>query len=178
MTTASTIKTRTIKDCREWLGLDPKYKEVIQLSYESFPSKVSKIAKSLPVKILRSKLPPRISGEIRRVSQEPESYEVRINRFDSKSRQRFTAAHELAHFFLHRNLLDRPVVDTVLYRSRLSTAREAEANRLAANILMPTEEVKRYLVQHGGLRTEEDVLHMASHFGVSDMALKFRLGIR
>src|SRR3546814_18529596 len=52
-------------------------------------------------------------------------------------RRRFSIAHEIAYFALHRNLIGDGVTDDAMYRSNLSSAVEVQANRMAAGILMP-----------------------------------------
>ncbi len=80
-----------------------------------------------------------------------------------RGRYRFTLAHELAHWRLHRHLYLRRAGETWLrpggdgrpdhvLRSRSSDPKEVQANRLAACILMPREMVKRQWCQaHGSL---------------------------
>lgn len=81
-----------------------------------------------------------------------------------RGRYRFTLAHELAHWRLHRQLYLRragertllPMVPTrpdhVLRRSSHTDPKEVQANRLAAALLMPREMVKRaWHEQHGSM---------------------------
>jgi Zn-dependent peptidase ImmA (M78 family) len=66
-----------------------------------------------------------------------------VNKNDSPARQRFTIAHELGHWVLHRSKIeaDRDIV--VLYRKALeegeSDILEQEANCFAANLLVPSD---------------------------------------
>jgi Zn-dependent peptidase ImmA (M78 family) len=71
-----------------------------------------------------------------------------------RGRYRFTLAHELAHWRLHRHLYlrrasARPLVTDVtgqpdhVFRSGAPDPKEFQANQLAACILMPREMVKR-----------------------------------
>ncbi|MCV5491602.1 ImmA/IrrE family metallo-endopeptidase, partial [Escherichia coli] len=64
-----------------------------------------------------------------------------MNQHDMQARRRYTLAHEIAHFLLHRHLLRDGITDDVLYRSSQSSQIEAEANRLAADIIMPMHQV-------------------------------------
>lgn len=86
-------------------------------------------------------------------------------------------AHEISHFFLHRHLLKNGIKDDVLYRSSQSNEIEAEANRLAADILMPIELVqlliKKYSVDD--LDKEQVYEHVAAELAVSKTALIIRL---
>lgn len=71
-----------------------------------------------------------------------------------RGRYRFTLAHELAHWRLHRHLYLRRAGERTLLpgatgrpdhvlRSRQTDPKEVQANRLAASLLMPREMVKR-----------------------------------
>tara|TARA_R110001606_G_scaffold120544_1_gene252293 strand:- start:89 stop:541 length:453 start_codon:yes stop_codon:yes gene_type:complete len=144
---------------------------------EALPVKVSQICQAFDIRILRAPLPARISGEIRPSATEPGKFEIKINRYESEVRQRFTAAHELAHYLLHRDVIGDGIVDSVLYRSRLSDVREAEANRLAADILMPINQITSYIEERRAYDFDDEQLsEMAEMFKVSEMALRFRLG--
>ena len=163
---------------KEWLRLSHAEQESIMPFLQSVPVKVSAICRALGVKILTAPLPARISGEIRPNTDGPESHVIRINRYESDVRQRFTAAHELSHFLLHRDAIGDGIIDSVLYRSRLSDVREAEANRLAADILMPIDAITLYIEDRRALDFDDhEVSEMAENFRVSEMALRFRLGV-
>lgn len=118
----------------EWNSLCSEYQQLLETHQTTYPVQLGAIAKALGIKILSSTLRSDISGEIRETNGE---VTIKVNRHDAKTRQRFTVAHELAHYFLHRDLLKDGIVDDVLYRSSHSTYIEQEANRLAADILMP-----------------------------------------
>ena len=100
-------------------------------------------------------------------------------------RQKFTVAHELGHFALHLPYVSSPREDgeifvdnsIQLYRksSRPRTdpseqRREFQANRFAAALLMPAEEVKHRA--NSGL----SVLALAKEFGVSEQSMTYRMG--
>lgn len=67
-------------------------------------------------------------------------YSMWVNQNHSAGRQRFSIAHELAHFILHHDQLTEL---GKLARSGSSTL-EQEADELAADILMPKKAVDRY----------------------------------
>lgn len=159
---------------REWNSISKEYQEIIKKYQESFPIKVGQIAKDLNLVVKSATLRAGVSGEIRKVG---DSYVIRINRHDVKERQRYTLAHEIAHFLLHRDEIGDGIVDTVLYRSRLSDAKEAEANRLAADILMPWEKLSSYYQKHTNLEKVEKLEKVAADLEVSTTALKYRLGL-
>jgi len=84
------------------------------------------------------------------------SYEIIIRQDDNYCRQRFTFAHELGHYFMHRDKLDGgSIVDfydrdgatpgrSVVMRRQRSADSEEEvvANEFAAELLMPEKKVR------------------------------------
>ena len=119
-------------DTNDLGGLDPQKRAVISRYLKSCPIQVGQQAKEFDVAVRVSRLERGISGQITR---EGDHYVIRINRYEARERQRFTIAHELAHFLLHRNIIDASpsgIRDNVLYRSGKPREVEFEANRLAA----------------------------------------------
>lgn len=156
----------------EWKSLDAGIRGCIEELQLEVPVSVKKIADELGLKVLAATLPAGVSGEIR---PEDGAFAVRVNRHDSKVRQRFTVAHEIAHYLLHRKYIGSGISDDALYRSSLSDAREAQANRLAADILMPEKQVRCiYSVEMH--RSGQDLVYsMAKRFQVSEAAMRIRL---
>lgn len=87
-----------------------------------------------------------------------------------------TAAHELAHLLLHREEIGSGIEDDVLYRSSLSDRREHQANRLAADILMP----EALLTEAREAAEEKGVgdvaLYLSDLFAVSEAAMRIKVG--
>jgi hypothetical protein len=159
---------------RDFGQLSNSHRVVIERAQEQFPVSLSAIAAGFGLKLVASTLRPGISGEIRPAG---DGFVINVNRHDSPSRQRFTVAHEIAHFLLHRDQIGDGISDDVLYRSSLSDAREAEANRLAADILMPRKAVADRLRTEGGVASDDVVARLALAFGVSEIAMRIRLGL-
>ena len=157
----------------EWHRLDEKEKQIIINAQQILPVKLSSIAAEMGVTVKSATLDAGISGEIKSFEN---SYLIRVNRHDVKERQRFTVAHELAHFLLHRDKIGDGIVDDVLYRSSLSDNLEAEANRLAADILMPWDKIKDIMNSMPDKRIEEKIEYLAKITEVSTTAVKIRLG--
>lgn len=116
----------------------------------------------------------RIEGELAR----DEVRDQWVIRFESKSnynRQRFTVAHELGHFFMHKI----PVIDRarVFRRSLQWDRKELEANVFAAELLMPisflTSTAKHILPTI--INIEDFITKMAEIFSVSRQAMTYRL---
>lgn len=130
------------------------------------------IANDLGIKVYTATLHKDISGAIRK---EDGQYVILINRSEGKYRQRFTIAHEIAHFVLHYDSIDNELKDIkveepIMYRSRLSNDLERQANKLAAEILMPFDLINKHYKD--GI---EDVSDIAEHLEVSKTALDIRL---
>lgn len=111
------------------------------------------------------------SGMIKKCS-DSDSYSIFVNAVHSKARRRFTIAHELAHWILHRDIIGDGILDDGLYRSGLPTPIEVEANRFAADILMP-----KLKVNDEWQKPDCDLDRLASIFGVSRQAMAIRLGV-
>lgn len=90
---------------------------------------------------------------------------VIINNSHCDGRKRFTAAHELGHIILH------PDQDNIDYRINFSNSntKETEANRFAAEILMPYED---FLICYR--KNDADLSYVANYFGVSVGAATIR----
>lgn len=148
---------------------------IVQRHLQQVPVRLGALAEDLGLKVFRSVLPPSVSGMIR-PSEVVGEYEIRINKFDSPERQRFTLAHEISHFLLHKTDIRAGITDNIMYRSQLTSRKEAEANRLAADIVMPVDAVRSALRYHGGVVSEDIVSRLADDFKVSVPAMRIRLG--
>lgn len=97
-------------------------------------------------------------------------YCIEANLRHSESRRRFTIAHELGHYCLHKGFLNS--VGTILERSTRSIVirdKEIEADEFAAELLMPqTEFTKQYKIN-------SDVNFLAEYFAVSIQATYMRI---
>jgi len=109
-----------------------------------------------------------ISGMIR---QEGDEHVIYVNMNHHVNRRRFTIAHEIAHFILHKDEIGDGIVDDALYRSGLSSKFEAEANSLAADILMPW-----HLLADDEI-SGISIAHLADKYQVSAAAMAIRLNI-
>jgi Zn-dependent peptidase ImmA (M78 family) len=97
---------------------------------------------------------------------------IKVNAFDPPVRQRFTVAHEIAHWLLGHvqpgQLAHRDPTD--LYA--VLDSREIDANRFAAQLLMP-EHVARHLASQ--VPPAQKVSILAQQFAVSEAAMGYRL---
>lgn len=137
------------------------------------PVKVGALATALGLRVVLATLPINISGLI---EPDGDGFVVKINRFESKERQRFTIAHEIAHYLIHRDRINAGIFDSVLYRSNLSSRMEAEANRLAADIVMPSQAVTAAINKRLSKLDDDGISELAEEFGVSKQAMTIRVG--
>ena len=145
----------------------------IILRYQSeAPVKVGGIARDLGLLVVVSDLPLAVSGMLVKDNKREGQWTVRVNRHEHRNRQRYTIAHEIAHFVLHKDAIGEQVVDDTFYRSGLSERREFEANALAAEILMPWPLIRDLM--DGGQKTADE---LANSLEVSIAAMNIRLGL-
>ena len=139
------------------------------------PVQVVPIAEELELAVWYDKtLPDNISGILLKNDElsGPSGFAIIANGKHAPVRRRFTIAHEIAHFVLHRDLIAGGIEDDALYRSGLSNRIEAAANRMAADVLMPWRLLNRALAEG---RATVDTL--AELFNVSRSAMSIRLGV-
>ncbi|MBS0882176.1 ImmA/IrrE family metallo-endopeptidase [Pantoea sp. JGM49] len=91
-----------------------------------------------------------------------------INSLHHPHRQRFTIAHELAHFIKHTIISDE-FNDSVFFRDGKINKIETEANKFAAELLMPETDFHNFINEKS--KTVEDI---ALYFQVSSMAVRLR----
>jgi hypothetical protein len=113
---------------------------------------------------------PDTSGRLIRIKNTESGFHIDLNGAHSAYRKRFTLAHELAHYLLHRDQIGDGVNDNAMYRSDLSDQLEVEANSLAAQILMPASLVRS--LYRGGLMY---LSGLSNAFQVSEEAMRIRL---
>lgn len=150
---------------------------IIEKYLSTYPVKLGGLARELGVGGIRvSSMRTGVSGQI---TKENGEYFIRVNRNEARERQRFTIAHELAHFLLHKDVIDRSpdgITDNVLYRSGAPEQIEYEANRLAADLVMPMDLIEQKLKDDfGGVVTEATIESLAASFQVSKAAMEIRL---
>lgn len=93
-------------------------------------------------------------------------------------RLRFTLAHELAHYIIHKQIFSGTGVAAALYNNDTDEdATEWQANYLAKAILMPNGQIKRcfYAVRQACKTRNEVIDQMAKTFEVSRQAMEIRL---
>jgi Zn-dependent peptidase ImmA (M78 family) len=149
----------------ETTNLQPS--EIVALYLGAAPVPVAQIAVALGLRVEGSAGLGEISGKI---EKDGPQYKITINASDPAVRQRFTLAHEIGHYILHRDLIGDGIVDDAMYRSKLGSYLETQANQYAAFILMPPA-----LFRHHASEVHNDASELARIFSVSNQAAEFRL---
>jgi Zn-dependent peptidase ImmA (M78 family) len=133
-----------------------------------YPVPVGKICSSLGIEALHYPMNDDESGKI---FLKNNKYFIRVNASHLPARRRFTVAHELGHYYHHKDFLDQE--SQILERNNYSglgfDEKEIEANQFAAELLMPRVHfIQKY--------SELKKLHLlAEYFFVSELAIKVRL---
>ncbi|MDR0675826.1 MAG: ImmA/IrrE family metallo-endopeptidase [Elusimicrobiota bacterium] len=120
------------------------------------------------------------SDESAFIVKDGEQFKIIVNENQNKERQRFSIAHEIAHFVLHKSHISdgskigRESIDS------LDNEKEIEADDLAANIIMPVKYVDEYLEtlkieKKTFIKDEKIIKKIASNFAVSKPAIILRL---
>jgi Zn-dependent peptidase ImmA (M78 family) len=151
----------------------------------SIPVNIEAMFKSFDIELDKnSELPDGVLGEI---SKEGDRYKVSIRKTDHYYRKRFTMAHELGHFVLHKDKIGNGIDDSDKYRkfrrtnNAVGEPEEREANNFAANILMPEDLVVEYAKDRGvfdkdGQIDQDALQEIATAFQVSKAAMEIRIG--
>ncbi|RXF67112.1 ImmA/IrrE family metallo-endopeptidase [Hansschlegelia zhihuaiae] len=143
---------------------------VVARHQASLPVNLDAIARDLGIPVQFRPLGEGVAGLIMRTGAPPSNFQILINSTEHPNRQRFTLAHELAHFILHRDLIDSNITDDTMYRSDMSNYIEVQANKMAADILMPWRLVRKYNEKYNG-----NVEDLSRLFAVSKAAMQIRL---
>lgn len=150
-----------------------KFMPIIKKHQNKVPVDVIAIANDLGILVYRNKEASNVAGRIVRDKKQGSSsgFVIFVNSSDPAVRQRFTIAHEIGHFILHSKFIGDGITDDALYRSGLSNKVEVEANKLAADILMPFHLVNQ------AINRESTIKALADKFAVSESAMSIRLGV-
>ena len=139
------------------------------------PVDVVKIANSNDIKVYEGDLDKKISGAIR-YKKEEKRFEILVNKNDAKTRQRFTIAHELGHYFLHQEFLksEEIHIDT-LYRA-VETYDEERAIEKVVDYFAGALLMNRTLLDKL-YKEDNSIQDLADIFNVSVSAMTVRLDI-
>jgi Zn-dependent peptidase ImmA (M78 family) len=156
------------------MNMKEEVQEIIKKHQKTTPVDIVAIAQDLGINVYRAKGSSDLAGKVVKDSEYggESGYAIFVNSNDSPRRQRFTISHEVAHFLLHKDEIGDGIVEDALYRSGLSNKKEAEANKVAAEILMPWHLINQ--VMNDKIKSIQD---LAEIFQVSESAMSIRLGV-
>ena len=93
---------------------------IIEKHQRAAPVLVTAIARELGLEVYNTSVwTDDISGMIRKEQGGSSGYAIYVNGTHPESRRRFTIAHEIGHFILHREFIGDGITDDALYRSAL-----------------------------------------------------------
>ena len=155
--------------------------EILTDAMSNLPVNVEQVIEDLGIKYFNE---PMDKGQSGATELKDGKYTIRVNSLEARQRQRFTAAHELAHYLLHREMLVKQgrlarhadsLYDEHAQKNvavPFNPHHEVEANKLAAEIIMPRQEIERLYDP-----TKDNFEEVAKQLGVSRSALVIRLKI-
>lgn len=133
------------------------------------PADILVIAKNNNISVYKIDLGERVLGAIR-YKKEEEKFQILLNNREDLTRQRFTLAHEIGHFFLHQDILksDEIHID-IMYR--ITEENEKEVEYFAGALLM------NKLLLEKTYETIKDIKELAKLFEVSESDMTLRLSM-
>lgn len=157
-------------------GLDIVKKEANKIRSKFAKDKriidLEQVANANNIKIISEDFMESISGLFVKENGE---YIIAVNKNHHGNRKRFTIAHELGHFILHKedNLHYDPNTkkDTEIFlrADGVISGNETDANHFAAELLMPEEMVRE------DFKKTPNVMELAQMYEVSEQAMMYRL---
>jgi Zn-dependent peptidase ImmA (M78 family) len=135
--------------------------------FDPVPLDVAAVAEKFGIHVEYISLEDNISGILYK-DEENNRWVLHVNKEHHPNRLRYTIAHELGHFCLHRHL-KQVFEDQIFFRGGESSKEEWQANEFACAILMPEKEF-RDEVRSGKRKVDE----LAKVFQVSTLALRIR----
>lgn len=154
--------------------VDEKAQEILKNNYVIAPPvNVREIVENEGLEVIEMPF----KDEINNVSGyiDTEKGRIYVNTADSKNRRNFTLAHELGHWLMHRKKLQEdPDKYAILYRIAIGKANddpiEKQANRFAAELLVPQEIFKKYYAKY-----KDDIEKLSNLFQVSQEVIGYRI---
>lgn len=167
--------------CYHWNRVSLEETTICANLMSTLPVSIGQVAQSLGIPVIASSLPYQISGQIELDVTTASGMKIKVNRHENRFRQRFTVAHEIGHYLLHRDEVfeNNGVNDSIMYRSELSDALETQANQIAADLLLPKAAIYAFAMQEYGVTqiSENMAPYMADYLNVSKIAFKIRFGL-
>lgn len=141
------------------------------------PIDVIRIVKKLGIEFRREPFDADVSGLLFRGEKRTI---IGVNALHHRNRQRFTTAHEIGHYILHKFDIHVDKGFQMVLRDKKSSGAtdslEIEANQFAAELLMPERMIRCDAVKYlRDFENDEGLSEIATRYGVSAQAMAFRL---
>ena len=160
-----------------------RIEEAIERHWNSLPVNIEQMIRDSGLSLdKKATLDKGIAGELRRLDNG--GYRISVQKSDHYYRQRFTMAHELGHYYLHRDLVGDGTDDTVkfrntsdgnFYNSNIQLTHEREANAFAAAVLMPEHLIHAEVRDLPRPLLDASIKDLATRVQVSPQAFRIRL---
>jgi Zn-dependent peptidase ImmA (M78 family) len=138
------------------------------------PIDVYDIARNNGLDIVEKYFPPNQANIAGFVTRQDGRGKLYVNLADSSNRRRFTVAHELGHWRLHKQELENNPNRSILFRIAIGQLNkdpiEKDANIYAANLLVPLSLLE-------ACRQGKSKEQLAEMFGVSTEVMGYRLSL-
>lgn len=137
-----------------------------QLDIEKLVEYVSNSNPTEPLRLEYAVMEPATSGSL---TYEAGVWIIKVNKYHNVRRQRFTIAHELGHYMMHRNKSEA-FTDEIFFRSEKKDVIEYRANEFASLLLMPEDRVRKAIAEG-----DRNLGKLSERFNVSSAAMKVRV---
>lgn len=107
---------------------------------------VVKLANNLGIEVFSKPMLDKNSGSIQLKEGKPV---ITVNRLHPATRQRFTIAHEIGHYLKHQPVLEKTKQLDRAKEAEVNEKIEAEADKIAAEILMPKYMIDELFAKKG-----------------------------
>lgn len=138
-----------------------------QHSVDTSPLDVKALLSVLGIGLISVPMHDDISGTLS-LADNGKDWVVKVNALHHPNRQRFTIAHEIAHFSRHR-FQQAEFKDLNFFRNGERNPMEVEANRFASELLMPELAFRDKVKVFSG-----SIEEIAQYFKVSTLAVRVR----
>lgn len=149
-----------IRNAEEILNL------ALQHGIKTAPLDIDALVNLMGISVVYDDLPKDTSGSLTKTA---DGWVCQVNKSHHPTRQRFTLAHELGHYILHRNKHTEFIDHSYYRQTEDSNTMEFEADSFAAHLLMPENDMRYYINN-----VSSEVANIAQHFNVSPSAVRIR----
>lgn len=156
--------------------------DVVRASQGHYPVQTIPIAQALGLRVFKVPEWPAalISGQLLKLAENggTSGYAIYVNADHPQSRRRFTIAHKIAHFILHRDQIGGGIEDDGIYRSRLGEEAERQASLFAVDeILVPNRLFERAFADLVAKNERVSIPVLAEMFDVPNSVMSIKMGV-